>query len=58
MFFKQIETKGIAHYSYMVGDEDYIAVIDPVRDVGIYMEEARKAGMKIKYIFETHRNED
>lgn len=58
MFFKNIETKGIAHYSYMVGDGDYIAVIDPVRDVGIYMHEARKAGMRIKYIFETHRNED
>lgn len=58
MFFKKIETKGIAHYSYMVGDNGHIAVIDPVRDVGIYMNEARKAGMKIKYIFETHRNED
>ena len=58
MFFKIVETKGIAHYSYIVGDGDYIAVIDPVRDVGIYMEEARKAGMRIKYIFETHRNED
>lgn len=58
MYFKKIETQGIAHYSYMVGDEEYIAVIDPVRDVGIYMDEARKAGLKIKYILETHRNED
>lgn len=58
MYFKKIETKGIAHFSYMVGDEDYIAVIDPVRDMGIYMQEARKSGMKIKYILETHRNED
>ncbi len=58
MYFKKIETQGIAHYSYMVGDEEFIAVIDPVRDVGIYMKEARKAGLKIKYILETHRNED
>ncbi len=58
MFFKRIETKGLSHYSYMIGDGDYIAVIDPMRDVGIYMHEARLAGMKIKYIFETHRNED
>lgn len=58
MYFKKIETKGIAHFSYMVGDGDYIAVIDPVRDIGIYMKEARRAGMRIKYIFETHRNED
>lgn len=58
MFFKQIKTEGIAHFSYMIGDEDFIAVIDPVRDVGVYMEEARKVGKRIKYIFETHRNED
>lgn len=58
MFFKQIETKSLAHYSYMIGDGDDIAVIDPMRDVSIYMDEARKAGMRIKYIFETHRNED
>ncbi|GAU79823.1 rhodanese-like domain-containing protein [Fusibacter sp. 3D3] len=58
MYFKKIETKGLAHYSYMIGDGDYIAVIDPMRDVEIYMHEARKAGMRIKHIFETHRNKD
>lgn len=58
MFFKKIETEGLAHYSYMIGDRDDIAVIDPMRDVEVYMHEARKAGMRIKYIFETHRNED
>jgi hydroxyacylglutathione hydrolase len=58
MFFKRIETEGLSHYSYMIGDGDEIAVIDPMRDVEIYMQEARKAGMRIKYILETHRNED
>jgi hydroxyacylglutathione hydrolase len=58
MFFKKIETKGLAHYSYMIGDADDVAVIDPMRDVHIYMHEARKAGLRIKYILETHRNED
>jgi len=58
MFFKKIETEGLAHYSYMIGDGNEIAVIDPMRDVEVYMHEARKAGMRIKYIFETHRNED
>lgn len=58
MFFKKIETEGLAHYSYMIGDANEIAVIDPMRDIDIYMHEARKAGMRIKYIFETHRNED
>ena len=58
MFYKKIETEGLAHYSYMIGDADDIAVIDPMRDVEVYMHAAREAGMRIKYIFETHRNED
>lgn len=58
MFFEKIETKGLAHFSYMIGDGSEIAVIDPRRDISIYMDKARKAGMKIKYILETHRNED
>lgn len=58
MFFKKFETEGLAHYSYMIGDADDITVIDPMRDVHIYMHEARKAGLRIKYILETHRNED
>ena len=58
MFFKKFETEGLAHYSYMIGDADDITVIDPMRDLHIYMHEARKAGLRIKYILETHRNED
>lgn len=58
MFFKKIETEGLAQFSYMIGDGDEIAVIDPMRDIEVYLHEARKAGMRIKYIFETHRNED
>ncbi len=58
MFFKKIETESLAHFSYMIGDADDIAVIDPMRDVQVYMREARKAGMRIRYILETHRNED
>ena len=58
MYFKKIETEGLAHFSYMIGDEEDIAVIDPMRDVQVYMHEARKEGMRIKYILETHRNED
>ncbi|HSM24822.1 MAG TPA: MBL fold metallo-hydrolase, partial [Anaerolineaceae bacterium] len=58
MYFKMIETESLSHFSYMIGDENDIAVIDPMRDVHVYMSEARKEGMRIKYIFETHRNED
>lgn len=60
MFFKKIYTDGLAHVSYMVGDNDgdSIAVIDPRRDVQIYIDEAVKENKRITHIFETHRNED
>ena len=58
MFFKRIESKGLAHFSYMVGEGGELAVIDPRRDVGVYLETARTEGARIIAIFETHRNED
>jgi len=58
MFLKKIESQGLAHFSYIVGDKNEAVVIDPRRDIDVYLEEAQKAGVKIKYIFETHRNED
>lgn len=58
MLFKKIKTEGLAHFSYIIGDKTEAAVIDPRRDIDVYLKEAKKAGMKIKYIFETHRNED
>lgn len=58
MLFKKIKSEALAHFSYIIGDQNEAAVIDPRRDVDIYLEIAKKEGMKIKYIFETHRNED
>ncbi|NNU17059.1 MBL fold metallo-hydrolase [Parvularcula sp. ZS-1/3] len=58
MILKTIKTDGLAHLSYFLGDGNEAAVIDPRRDIEIYIEEARKRGMRITHIFETHRNED
>jgi hydroxyacylglutathione hydrolase len=58
MLFDRLESKGIAHYSYIIGSGGTAAVIDPRRDCLIYVQKAAEAGMRIKYIFETHRNED
>lgn len=58
MFFKRIESKGLAHYSYMIGDKGKMLVIDPKRDIEVYLEVARQEGLSIDYILETHRNED
>lgn len=58
MIFERIKSEGLAHLSYFIGSGDEAIVIDPRRDCQIYFDLARKEGMKIKYIFETHRNED
>jgi len=56
--FERIKSEGLAHLSYFIGSENEAIVIDPRRDCQVYVELARREGMNIKYIFETHRNED
>ena len=58
MFIEKIKSEGISHLSYMIGSQGEAAVIDPRRDTKIYHELARQNAVQIKYIFETHRNED
>lgn len=58
MLFERFESKGLAHYSYLIGDGNEAAVIDPRRDAHAYIDVANRAGMRITYVLETHRNED
>lgn len=58
MFFKRIFTESIAHFSYMIGNENQIIVIDPQADIKKYLDISKEEGLKITKIFETHRNED
>jgi hydroxyacylglutathione hydrolase len=58
MLFERIISKGLAHYSYLIGDKNEAAVIDPRRDCDAYIEKATAEGMRIAHILETHRNED
>jgi hydroxyacylglutathione hydrolase len=58
MIFERIKSEGIAHNSYLIGSENDAAVIDSRRDCQVYIDLAQQRGLKIKYIFETHRNED
>jgi hydroxyacylglutathione hydrolase len=53
-----IKSEGIAHHSYFLGGGGKAAVIDPRRDVEIYLDLAQENDLQISYIFETHRNED
>jgi len=58
MFLRKIKSEGIAHLSYMIGSKGQAAVIDPRRDIDVYLEIARSESVNITHIFETHRNED
>jgi len=53
-----IKSEGLAHNSYYFSDENEAIVIDPRRDCEIYTQLAEKECTKIKYVLETHRNED
>jgi glyoxylase-like metal-dependent hydrolase (beta-lactamase superfamily II)/rhodanese-related sulfurtransferase len=48
----------LAHASYLVGSEGIAAVIDPQRDVEIYLDAAAQHGLKIAHIIETHLHAD
>lgn len=58
MFFAKIKSEGLAQLSYIVGDGQKAAVIDPRLDCEVYREIADREGAQITHIFETHRNED
>ncbi len=48
----------LAHASYLISSEGIAAVIDPQRDVDIYLEAAREHGLKIEHTIETHLHAD
>ncbi len=58
MILRKISAEGISHNSYFIAAGGQAAVIDPRRDIEIYLDLAGEAGVQISSIFETHRNED
>jgi len=58
MYFEQFYLGCLAHASYMLGSQGEAAVVDPQRDVDIYLKAAAEQGMKITHIFETHLHAD
>jgi hydroxyacylglutathione hydrolase len=48
----------LAHASYLVSSEGVAAVIDPQRDVDIYIDTAKEKGLKIEHVVETHLHAD
>jgi glyoxylase-like metal-dependent hydrolase (beta-lactamase superfamily II)/rhodanese-related sulfurtransferase len=60
MYLQRFYLDCLSHASYLVADErtKLAAVIDPQRDVGIYLDEAREHGFAIKYVILTHFHAD
>jgi hydroxyacylglutathione hydrolase len=58
MYFEQFYLGCLAHASYLLGSEGEGIVVDPQRDVEIYLEAAQKQGLQIRYILETHLHAD
>jgi hydroxyacylglutathione hydrolase len=58
--FETVRTDGLAHLSYLIGDRltGRAAVIDPRRDVEVYLELARQHRLTITHAIETHVHAD
>jgi len=58
MYFEQFHLGCLALDSYMLASEGEAIVVDPQRDVDIYLRAAEQQGVQIKHIFETHLHAD
>ena len=58
MFVEQIYTGCLSQASYFIESNGEAAVIDPLREVDIYLKKAENRNSKIKYVFQTHFHAD
>src|SRR6266576_13764 len=58
MYFEQFYLGCLAHASYLLGSRGDAVVVDPQRDVDIYINTAEEHGLTIRHIFETHLHAD
>ena len=58
MYFEQFYLGCLAHASYMLASEGEAVVVDPQRDVDLYLNAAAEHGCTIRHIFETHLHAD
>ncbi len=58
MFIKQLYTNCLSEAAYFIESEGEVAIIDPLRDIDVYINMAKERNASIKYIFETHFHAD
>jgi len=56
--FEQFYLGCLSHASYLVGDRGEAAIVDPQRDVELYLEAAQQRGLTIRWVLETHLHAD
>ena len=60
MLVKDIPVENLSNHSYILVSQEagLAAVIDPARDVDMYIQEAQRLGVRIVYALETHLHND
>ena len=58
MTVDQVLTEKLGHYAYVICSGSVAAVVDPRRDVGVYLEKARARGARITHVLLTHLHAD
>lgn len=60
MLLHQFAIDGLGHLSALIADEatGAAAVVDPRRDVDVYLDAAREANLRIEHVIETHLHND
>src|SRR5690242_19433779 len=58
MFIKQVYTGCLSEAAYYIESNGEAAIVDPLRDIDVYLQLANERKARIKYIFETHFHAD
>lgn len=60
MYLQQFFVEGLGHASYLIGSDrtQQAAVVDPRRDIAVYLAAAAAAGLRITHALDTHVHND
>jgi len=58
MYIKQFYTNCLSEAAYYIESDGEVAIVDPLRDIDVYINLAKERKATIKYIFETHFHAD
>jgi hydroxyacylglutathione hydrolase len=60
MYFEQFFVEGLGHASYLIASDQTkeAAVVDPRRDIQVYLQAAHREGFEVRYLLEMHNHND